>query len=125
MRSRVERKVITNRQTQMAAHRLIVTCQPCAESPRPNFATRGSVNPPTISCAIIAATKRKEERLVRSFTSAVITPVIAEYGVLLAEYNVISATLVMQAYAIRPVGESPGTEYAATIAIAQGIAVQS
>ena len=68
----------------------MVICQPLALSPCPNLATSGKVNPPTINCAIIAETKRNDDRLVRSLTSPVITPVMAEYGVLLAEYSVIS-----------------------------------
>ena len=68
-----------------SAHNAIVICQPFALSPCPNLATSGNVNPPTINCAIIAATKRYDDSDVRSFTSPVITPVSAEYGVLLAE----------------------------------------
>jgi hypothetical protein len=75
----------------------MVICQPLAALPCPSFATSGRVKPPTISCAIIAATKRYEERDVLSFTSPVITPVMAEYGVLFAEYNVISMMFVMHA----------------------------
>ena len=85
MRSRVVRNVIRNSTTQIIAHRAMVICQPLALSPWPNLATSGSVKPPTINCAIMAETKRNDERLVRSLTSPVITPVIAEYGVLLAE----------------------------------------
>ena len=64
--------------TQTAAHSPIVICQPLALSPCPNLATSGSVKPPTINCAIMAATKRYDERLVRSLMSPVITPVMAE-----------------------------------------------
>ena len=59
--------------------------QPTALFPCPNLATSGSVNPPTINCASIAATKRYDESDVRSFESPVITPLNAEYGVLFAE----------------------------------------
>ena len=45
----------------------------------------------------MAAKKRYDESEVRSLTSAVITPVIAEYGVLFAEYSVISMMLVTAA----------------------------
>jgi hypothetical protein len=61
------------------------------------LATSGSVTPPTISCATIAATKRYDESTVRSSLSPVITPVIAEYGVLFAEYSVINRTFVRSA----------------------------
>jgi hypothetical protein len=64
--------------------------------------------PPTINCAIIAATKRNDERLVRSLTSPVMTPLSAEYGVLLAEYSVINRTLVRQAQIRLPVNPKPG-----------------
>src|SRR5262249_20222931 len=97
MRSRVVRKVMTKRTTQTLAHKPIVICQPLALLPCPSLATSGSVNPPTINCAIIAATKRYDDRLVRPLTSPVITPVIAEYGVLLAEYRVMRRMLVTQA----------------------------
>ena len=69
----------------MDAHSPMVICQPLALSPWPNFATSGRVKPPTSNCAIMAEKKRKDDRLVRSLTSPVITPVMAEYGVLLAE----------------------------------------
>ena len=85
MRSRVVRKVMIKRTTQIDAHKVMVICQPLALSPCPNLATSGRVKPPTINCAIMAETKRKEDRLVRSLTSPVMTPVMAEYGVLLAE----------------------------------------
>ena len=63
----------------------MVICQPLALSPCPNLATSGRVKPPTMNCAIMAATKRYDESVVRSLTSPVMTPVSAEYGVLLAE----------------------------------------
>ena len=78
MRSRVVRNVITKSTTQIDAHSAMVICQPLALLPWPNFATSGSVNPPTSNCAIMAETKRNDDRLVRSFTSPVITPVMAE-----------------------------------------------
>ena len=81
----------------MTAHKPMVICQPLALSPWPNLATSGRVNPPTMNCAIIAATKRYDDSVVRSLTSPVITPLSAEYGVLLAEYSVISRMLVTQA----------------------------
>src|ERR1035441_6469450 len=71
IRSRVVRNVMTNRTTQTIAHRPMVICQPLALLPCPNLATRGSVKPTTISCAIMAETKRKDERRVRSLTSPV------------------------------------------------------
>src|SRR3954451_3142617 len=85
MRSRVVRKVMQKHTTHTTAHSPIVICQPFALLPWPNLATSGSVKPPTINCAIIAATKRYDDRLVRSLMSPVITPVSAEYGVLFAE----------------------------------------
>ena len=97
MRSFVVAKVMRKSTTQIDAHRPMVICQPLALSPWPNLATSGSVKPPTSNCAIMAETKRNEERLVRSLTSPVITPVMAEYGVLLAEYSVISMMLVTHA----------------------------
>src|SRR5579871_69352 len=103
MRSFVVRNVMRKRTTQTVAHSAMVICQPFALSPCPNLATSGSVKPPTINCAIIAETNRYEDRLVRSLMSPVITPVIAEYGVLLAEYNVINRTLVAQAQSSLPV----------------------
>src|ERR1035441_8037524 len=85
MRSRVARKVMTNRTTQTIAHRPMVICQPLALLPCPNLATRGRVKPTTMSCAIMAATKRNDDRRVRSLTSPVMTPLSAEYGVLRSE----------------------------------------
>src|ERR1700690_4258348 len=82
-RSRVVRNVITKQTTQINAHRPMVICQPLALLPCPNLATSGSVKPPTINCAIIAATKRYDDKLVRSLTSGVMTAVMAEEGVLL------------------------------------------
>src|SRR5215467_11395757 len=103
MRSRVLRKVTQKHATQITAHSPMVICQPLALLPCPNLATSGNVKPPTMSCAIITATKRYDERLVRSLMSPVITPVSAEYGVLFAEYSVISRTLVRQAQTTLPV----------------------
>ena len=100
--------MITNSTTQTIAHRPMVICQPLALLPCPNLATRGRVKPPTMSCAIIAATKRNDERLVRSLTSPVMTPLSAEYGVLLAEYSVINRTLVKHAQIRLPVNPKPG-----------------
>src|ERR1017187_5735567 len=123
MRSFVVRKVMRKSTTQIDAHRPMVICQPLALSPCPNLATSGKVNPPTINCAIIAETKRNDDRLVRSLTSPVITPVMAEYGVLLAEYSVISMMLVTQAYTILPVAAKFGVVYATTITTPHGSAV--
>src|SRR5947209_6420355 len=103
MRSFVVRNVMRNSTMQTVAHSAMVICQPLALSPCPNLATSGRVKPPTINCAIIAATKRYEDKRVRSWTLPVITTVMAEYGVLLAEYNVISRTLVAQAQSSLPV----------------------
>ena len=86
----------------------MVSCQPFAELPWPNLATNGRVKPPTMSCATMAATNRYEESVVRSFTSPVMTPVSAEYGVLLAEYSVISRMFVMQAQMSLPLMEKSG-----------------
>lgn len=58
MRSRVERKVMTKSTTHTTAHKPMVICQPLALLPWPNLATSGRVNPPTMACAIMAATKR-------------------------------------------------------------------
>src|SRR5664279_5652285 len=125
MRSRVVRNVITNSTTQIIAHRPMVICQPLALSPCPNLATRGSVKPTTMSCAIMAETKRNDDSRVRSLTSPVMTPLNAEYGVLLAEYSVINITLVNKAYVRLPVIPRPGFVYARIIAIPQGTDVQS
>src|SRR5690349_683162 len=85
MRSRVVANVITKHATQITAQSVIVMRHPTALSPWPNLATSGSVNPPTASCASIAATKRYDESFVRSLESPVMTALIAEYGVLFAE----------------------------------------
>src|ERR1035437_5195029 len=78
IRSRVVRNVMTKRTTQTQAHSPMVICQLLALSPCPNLATSGSVKPPTINCASIADTKRYDDKTVRSLTSPVMTPVIAE-----------------------------------------------
>ena len=61
----------------------------------------------------------------RSLTSPVITPVSAEYGVLLAEYSVISRMLVTQAYTSMPVIEKSGVVYASTMTTPHGTAVHN
>jgi hypothetical protein len=56
----------------------------------PNVSTIGSASPWITSCDAIANTMRYDDRLVRSTTSPVITPLSAEYGRLFAEYTIIS-----------------------------------
>ena len=86
MRSRVLKNVTMNRIKQSTAQMVIVICQPCARSwPTANLATSGSVNPPTMNCAIFTAMKRKEFSRARSSKSAVMTPPSAEYGMLFIE----------------------------------------
>src|SRR5215831_186074 len=125
MRSRVVRNVMTKHTTHSTAHRPMVFCHPAALSPWPNFATSGSVNPPTASCASIADTNRNDESFVRSAESPVITPVRAEYGVLLAEYSVMSRMFVAPAHSSFHVVAKFGTVYAQIITTPQGIAVHS
>src|SRR6478672_3204144 len=125
MRSRVVAKVIRKHARHTTAQSAIVICQPFALLPCPNFATSGSVNPPTMSCASIAATKRYDDSFVRSAPSPVITPLIAEYGVLFAEYSVMSKMFVRPAQSSLPGDEKFGTVYASTITTAHGTAVHN
>src|SRR5260221_9015647 len=115
LRSRVVANVMTKHATHTTAHSAIVICHPRALSPAPNFATSGRVNPPTMSCASIADTKRYDDNVVRSLLSPVITPLSAEYGVLLAEYSVMRRMFVRHAHTRRPVVPQPGGGEAATI----------
>ena len=86
MRSRVEKKVMTRKTNPIQANKEIVHNQPCALSPpSENLLTKGSVSPCTTNWAMVAATKRMEVILVRSFISPDITPPKEAYGVLLKE----------------------------------------
>jgi len=78
MRSRVDKNVITKQTTQTTPISQWSSANPWRCCPFRNLATSGSVKPPTINCAIIAATKRNDDKLVRSLTSPVMTAVIAE-----------------------------------------------
>src|ERR1017187_1636882 len=76
MRSFVEANVMKNSTRHNTAQITIVICQPYCLSttvtaPLPacfaaNFATSGSVKPPTMNCAAFTATKRYEFKLARS-----------------------------------------------------------
>src|SRR5262249_25663549 len=92
IRSRVVKNVIANNTKQTTDQTVMVICHPCCfarfvrlSSPEcslayasANFATNGSVKPPTMNCAIFTDTKRYEFKLARSLTSPVITPPNAE-----------------------------------------------
>ena len=59
MRSLVVRKVVRNSTRQRIAQSPMVMLQPyCLSWPRANFATNGTVKPPTINCAALTETKR-------------------------------------------------------------------
>ena len=68
----------------------MVTAHPLAELPWPSLATSGRGKAWMMNCPMSAPTKRKLAMLLRSLASGVMTPIKAEYGVLLAEYIIIN-----------------------------------
>ncbi|OPZ71304.1 MAG: hypothetical protein BWY83_01210 [bacterium ADurb.Bin478] len=78
MRSRTLKKVMMKNMMLSSERRPMALDQPCCAFPLPKEATINSRKPWIRIVALCAKIKRQEERLVRSFTSPVITPLSAE-----------------------------------------------
>ena len=83
-RSLVARKQPMNIRVETAPQNTMVSCQPRAASPWPSHGTSFLVNQTTTRPAVKAPAKRNDDKLVRSRESAVMTPMRAEYGMLIA-----------------------------------------
>ena len=84
MRSRVVKNAIRKNSDPTTANTAIVRSKPRALSPSPRISTSGSSSTWMMNCAIMTATKRYDDRLLRSAMLPVSTPLNAEYGRLLA-----------------------------------------
>ena len=85
-RSRVVVKQTTNSSTARMPHTTMLNCQPRRASPAPSRPTSQGVAATTTTPPLKPPMKRSEDSAVRCRLSEVITPISAEYGMLMAVY---------------------------------------